>query len=293
VIPPWVDVDEYPFAVRALDVGDGVMRYVDEGTGDPILMVHGTPTWSFLYRHVVKGLRDRHRCLAPDNLGFGLSEKPPGIPYRPQDQARRLARFVDTLKLKDLTLVVHDFGGPIGLAYALDRPENVRRLILFNTWMWSFTGDRRYERAGRFLGSRVGRFLFERCGFSANVLFRQALADRRRYSWAIHRHYRRALGNAGRHVTWLYAREVLGSGVWYDSLWQRRERLRPIPALLVWGAKDPAFGAVLPRWREVFAHAEVLELADVGHAPPEERGPELVPIVARFLDDLRDEKERA
>jgi haloalkane dehalogenase len=293
VIPSWVDLDEYPFAVRALDVGEGVMRYVDEGTGGPILMVHGTPTWSFLYRHLIKGLRGRHRCVAPDNLGFGLSEKPPGIAYRPQDQARRLARLVDMLGLEDVTLVVHDFGGPIGLAYALDHPENVRRLVIFNTWMWSLAGDRRYERAGRFFGSRVGRFLFERWGFSPNVLFRQALGDRHRYSRAIHRHYRRALGNAGRHVTWLYAREVLGSGVWYDSLWQRRDRLRGIPALLVWGMKDPAFGTFLTRWREVFERAEVLELFDVGHAPPEERGPELVPVIGRFLDDPRNEGGRA
>ncbi len=101
-------------------------------------MVHGTPTWSFMYRHLIRDLSPRYRCIAPDHLGFGLSDRPAGWSYRPEDQARNLARLIETLGLKDLTLVVHDFGGPIGLAYALDHPENVRRLVLFNTWMWSF-----------------------------------------------------------------------------------------------------------------------------------------------------------
>jgi haloalkane dehalogenase len=86
-----------------------------------------------------------------------------------------------------------------------------------------------------------------------------------------------------RRATWRYAQAVLGSGRWYDELWQRRGRLRQHPALLIWGMKDPAFGTVLPRWRPVFEHAEVVELAEVGHAPPEERGPELVAVVERFL----------
>jgi len=76
----------------------------------------------------------------------------------------------------------------------------------------------------------------------------------------------------------------MGSSAWYDGLWQRRERLAGIPALLIWGLKDPAFATALPRWRTVFHDAEVVELPDVGHAPPEERGPESAALIARFLD---------
>jgi haloalkane dehalogenase len=280
VMPPWLDRREYPFESHWLDVGVGRVHYLDEGKGSPILMVHGTPTWSFLYRHLVKALRGRYRCIAPDNLGFGLSDRRAGWSYRPEDQARRLARLIDTLGLEDLTLMVHDFGGPIGLAYAIAHPERVRRLVLFNTWMWSFEDDRRIRRVGRVLGGALGRMLYERYAFSVRVMLRHAVADKRRYTREVERHYLAALDG---HATWVYARELLRSSAWYDSLWQRRARLAGIPALLPWGMRDPAFGAYLPRWLSVFERAQVLEL-DCGHAPPEERAPELLPILEGFLD---------
>lgn len=282
--PAWLDRDEYPFESCWLEVEAGRMHYVDEGDGAPIVMVHGTPTWSFLYRHLVKGLRGRYRCLAPDHLGFGLSDRPAAWSYRPQDQARNLGRFIETLGLKDLTLVVHDFGGPIGLAYALDHPENVHRLVLFNTWMWSLRGDRRLEWSARFFDTRLGRLLYERAGFSFRVLWRTAVKDARAHAPRIRAHYLVPLQDrATRHATWVYAHELLGASDWYGALWARRERIARIPALLAWGLKDPAFGAALPRWRSVFRRAEVLALTDCGHAPPEERAPEVLSVLERFL----------
>ena len=283
--PAWLDRDAYPFASHWVEIDGARMHYVDEGHGPTVLMVHGTPTWSFLYRHLVRALRDRYRCVVPDHLSFGLSDKPAGDAYRPQDQARRLGAFVDALGLKDVALVVHDFGGPIGLGWALEHPDAVRRLVVFNTWMWSFAGERRYERVGRVLASRLGRVLYERLGASLNLLFRRAIADRSRYTKAVHAQYAGPQREAAaRHATWIYARELMGSSAWYDGLWQRRERLAGIPALLIWGLKDPAFATALPRWRTVFRDAEVVELPDVGHAPPEERGPESAALIARFLD---------
>ena len=284
--PAWLDRAAYPFASRWIEIDGARMHYVDEGHGPTVLMVHGTPTWSFLYRHLVKGLCERFRCVVPDHLGFGLSDKPAGDAYRPQDQARRLGAFVDALGLKDASLIVHDFGGPIGLAYALDHPDQVRSLVLFNTWMWSLAGDRQYERVGGLLGGRLGRFLYERLSFSVNVLFRHAVADKTRYTRAVHAQYAAPFRDpAARHATWIYVRELMGSSGWYDALWQRRERLAAIPALLVWGMKDPAFAKLLPRWRAVLSQAEVVMWPKVGHAPPEERGPESAALVARFLDD--------
>jgi haloalkane dehalogenase len=284
VRPAWLDTRAYPFVSRAVDVDGLRVHYVDEGTGPTVLFVHGLPTWSFLWRHLIAGLRDRHRCVALDLPGFGLSDKPPGDAYRPEDQARRLAAFVEALGLKDFALIVHDFGGPIGLSLALDRPDAVRRLVLFNTWMWSLADDRQYARVGRLLSSPLGRLLYERLGLSVNVVWRHAVRDSS-YTRAVHRQYAAPLAEpAARHATWIYARELLGSSAWYDTLWARRARLAQIPALLVWGVRDPAFGKLLPRWRSVFERAEVLELADAGHAPQETRAPEIVPVVLRFLD---------
>jgi pimeloyl-ACP methyl ester carboxylesterase len=284
VRPAWLDTRAYPFESRTVELDGLRVHYVDEGTGPTVLFVHGLPTWSFLWRHLIAGLRDRHRCVALDLPGFGLSDKPASDAYRPEDQARRLAAFADALRLKDVALVVHDFGGPIGLSLALERPDSVSRLVLFNTWMWSLADDRRYARVGRWLSSRLGRVLYERVGFSVNVIWRHAVRDPS-YTRAVHRQYAAPLAEpAARHATWIYARELLGSSAWYETLWARRERLARIPALLVWGARDPAFAKLLPRWRSLFYRAEVLELADAGHAPQETRGREVVPVVARFLD---------
>ena len=114
-----------------------MLHYIDEGRGDPVVMVHGTPTWSFLYRHVVKGLSKNYRCIAPDHIGFGLSDKPQGWSYTIEAQAKNLQVLLDSLDLEDITLVVHDFGGPIGLSYAIENPEKVSRLVIMNTWLWS------------------------------------------------------------------------------------------------------------------------------------------------------------
>ncbi len=281
MIPPWVDRREYPFEPLGLDVEGGRLSYVDEGEGAPIVMVHGTPTWSFMYRHLIRALSPRYRCVAPDHLGFGLSERPADWSYRPSDQARNLARLIEALDLKDITLAVHDYGGPIGLAYALDHPENVRRLVLFNTWMWSFARDRHVEWPARILGGRLGRYLYEQRQFSVRVMLRHAVADRRRYTREVERHYLDALDG---HATWVYARELTGSSAWFDGLWARRDRIAGIPAILIWGMKDPAFARYLPRWRQVFEQAEVVQLADCGHAPPEERAPESLPFLTRFLE---------
>lgn len=281
----WPDRAEYPFAPHHFESGDGRMHYVDEGEGEPVVLVHGTPTWSFLYRHLIRALSRSHRVIAPDHLGFGLSEKPADAPYHPEDHARRLEALLEHLALEGITLVVHDFGGPIGLSYAVRHPGRVRRLVLFNTWMWSLAGDRSVERASRLLGGPVGRFLYTRLNFSPRVLIPALVGDRSRLSREAHRHYVEAFPSAKERVApWVFARELLGSAEWYDSLWGRRDRLREIPALIVWGMRDRAFGpAVLERWREALPGARVARIEGAGHLVQEEEGEALVPVIAGFL----------
>lgn len=142
-VPAWVDVSLFPFASRWMEVGDGRMHYLDEGAGRPVVFVHGAPAWSFLWRGAIRALRDRHRCIVPDLLGYGLSEQPHGFSYHPREQARCLAALLAHLDVRDATLVVHDWGGPIGLAWALEQPGRVRDVVLFNTWLWSVRGTLR------------------------------------------------------------------------------------------------------------------------------------------------------
>src|SRR3954451_10237190 len=126
----------YPFTPRRFDRHGIGLSYLDEGSGDPVVMLHGNPTWSFYYRNLVTQLRDRYRCIAPDHVGCGLSDKPPAdrYPYSLERRVTDLTALLDHLKLdRDVTLVMHDWGGVIGTAWAARFPERVKRLVLLNT----------------------------------------------------------------------------------------------------------------------------------------------------------------
>jgi len=283
--PAGVDRAAYPFDDKWKPLRAGRMHYVDEGAGEPIVFAHGTPTWSFEWRHLIRALSATHRCVAMDNLGFGLSERPRDFDYTPESHARVLRTFVDRLGLRDLTLVVHDYGGPIGLPLALEQSTIVRRLVLLNTWMWSFDDDPDMVRKGKIAGSRLGRLLYRYANFSLRVITPSAYADKRKLTTRIHKQYLapfRDIDSRGR-VLWPLARAILGSSEYYDSLWGQRERLREMPALIVWGAKDPAFQpSQLARWRSVLPEARVVELP-VGHWPHEEVPNEVNRAIEAFL----------
>ena len=293
--PDWLDRGEYPFAPRWLDLPAGRMHYVDEGAGAPLVFVHGTPDWSFGYRNVIKRLAGEFRCVAPDHLGFGLSDKPRGYAYSPTQQAGNLAALIERLDLRDVTLVLHDFGGPFGIAYALDNPANVRGLVLMNTWMWSLRGDPHFERAARLLAGRLGRFLYLRLNFSARVLMKYSVARRGALAPPIFRHYLRPLATpADRAGTWAYAQALLGASDWWDDLWRRRERLRNLPALILWGMRDPAFRPQdLARLETVFAHPHTVRLTDTGHFVPEEAPTHLATEIHTFASKLPSTEGRA
>ncbi len=284
--PAWLDRGEYPFQPRFLDLDAGRMHYVDEGEGPAVVLVHGTPVWSFLYRDLIKALSRTHRCIAPDHLGFGLSDKPAGWGYRPEDHARNLRELIERLGLRDITLVVHDFGGPIGLSYAVERPENVARLVVFNTWMWSLRENREAAQISGVMGGALGRFLYKRLNFSPRVLI-PAIAGERKIPPHIHRHYIDAAPTSqARHAMWVCARELVGSSDWYDSLWARRERIRSIPALLLWGLRDRGVQSGvfdLARWQGLFADARTVTYAGVGHFVQEEVAPQVAAEISTFL----------
>ena len=285
----WIDRDAYPFRSRWLELPDGKLHYIDEGDArdsEPILFVHGTPTWSFEYRHLVRALRAGHRCIAVDHLGFGLSDRPAGASYTPEAHAQRLRAFVDALGLRRFTLVVHDFGGPIALPLALDDPTRVARLVVLNSWMWSFADDAEMTRRARFASGALGRFLYRRLNASLRLIAPSAYGDRRKLTKAIHRQYLAPFPDAdGRErVLWALARALLGSSAFYDRLWQQRRRLAGVPTMIVWGMKDTAFRPhLLERWRRALPHAEVVELADAGHWPHEEAPDAVIAALAPFV----------
>lgn len=283
--PEWLDPTIYPFASHYLDLAMGRMHYVDEGQGEPIVFVHGTPTWSFLYRDLIKRLSARYRCVAPDQIGFGLSDKPASWTYRPADHTRNLAALIEHLGLRDLTLVVHDFGGPIGLGYAVDHPQNVARVVVFNSWMWSLADDPQARRADRLVRGALGKFLYTRLNASPRFLLPALWANKATLTPEVHRAYTAVhRGAQERMGMYQLARELLGSSDYYDDLWEQRAQLANIPALLLWGLKDVTFGPALGRWREAFPRAQVVTFPDAGHFVMEEEL-SVDEHVERFIDE--------
>jgi pimeloyl-ACP methyl ester carboxylesterase len=283
-VPAWLDTEAYPFAHHWAELPGGRrMHYLDEGAGETVLFVHGTPTWSFEWRHLVRGLSGTHRCVAPDLLGFGLSDRPRDFAYTPEAHAGALRQFVDALGLDAFTLVVHDYGGPIALPLALE--GRARRLVLLNTWMWSFVGDAGMEKAAKIAGGGLGRWLYRHLNFSLRVITPHAYGDRRKLTPAIHRQYLAPFADKWSRgaVLWPLAKAILGSSDHYDSLWRRREALAGTPTLIVWGMQDPAFQPPqLERWKTALPAARVVEL-DAGHWPHEERPDEVLAAVRDFL----------
>ncbi len=127
----------YPFQSRWAEIDGARVHYVDEGSGPPILMCHGNPTWSFLYRNVILGLRDRFRCVAVDYPGFGLSDRPEGYGYTAAEHAGVVGQLVDQLELEGFIVIGQDWGGPIGMSVATERAERVSGLAFMNTWYWT------------------------------------------------------------------------------------------------------------------------------------------------------------
>lgn len=282
--PSWLDQSEFPFTSRLFNQPDGAMQYVDEGQGEPLLFVHGNPSWSFEYRRLIRHFMREYRCIAPDHIGFGLSDKPTAASYLPQYHAENFARFVDALNLTDITLVVQDWGGPIALDYATRNPHRIRQIIAFNSWFFDVRDQTVLRRFSRIVGSAVGRALCLRFNFFPRVLMRASFADPSRLTKAIHAHYLAPFPTATtRKGTWVFPRAIVGESEWLDGLWSRREALAHIPTLLVWGMKDAAFSPLLATWQETFPNHQTVTLDDVGHNVAEEAGARLVEPVAAFL----------
>lgn len=268
--PLWLDTTLYPFTPRRFRTSEGEMSYLDEGEGPVLLFVHGTPSWSFEWRDVILEMRKSARCIAVDHLGFGLSDKPQ-TKLTPQDHARRLRALVEHLDLKDMTLVVHDFGGPIGLPLALEGGR-VSRVLICNTWMWDQSADPQLARIDSLVRSWLGRLLYKTFNFSPRVILPSALGKKTKLTKAQHRQYMAPFdARAEREGTYAMALALKGESAYYASLWNQRAALAKLPMHIVWGMQDPAFKPeLLARWQEALPHAQVTKLEGVGHFPAEE-----------------------
>ncbi|MEM6931355.1 MAG: alpha/beta fold hydrolase [Myxococcota bacterium] len=284
--PTWVDPERWPYPVQAHVDSDGAMAFVDVGPrdGPVVLMAHGTPTWSIEWAAVIDGLKDTARCIAIDHLGFGLSERP-DVGYAPEDHAQRFARFADHLDLHDVTLVVHDFGGPIALPWAVANPDRVRRIVIVNTFGWPLDDEPHIARPARMLGSGFGRWLYG--AFNLSIEFVASTAWKDRAHWrALVDQIRPVFPDpkSRKQVLWALAKSLLASTDHYAALEQGLRQLEPRPAFsVVWGTDDPAFPVSFrDRWLALLPGAERVDVS-AGHWPHVEEPSAVVEHLRRVL----------
>jgi haloalkane dehalogenase len=281
--PAWVPNRLYPFQDRYLHIGGSTVHYVDEGSGPTLLLLHGNPTWSFLYREVIIGLRGEYRCVAVDFPGFGLSAAPLGYGFTPAEHADVLARFVEELDLTGVTMMVQDWGGPIGFAVATRQPQRFIRFVIGNTWAWP-KADLGTQAFSRILGSPLGRYLIEQRNFFVETILPGGVR-RRRLSDEEMNAYRGPFPTPGsRRPVAVFPREILGSRPFLAEISEALPTLSDRRALVVWPTKDIAFREPeRKRWEALFPTHNTVQLEGAGHYMQEDAAADIVAAIADFV----------
>ena len=283
----------YPFTSHEMLLGAWRNHYLDEGPGggspEPLVMVHGNPTWSFYFRNLILPFRDRYRVIVPDHLGCGLSDKPQDYPYCLATHTANLVQLIKHLDLSGITLLVHDWGGAIGLGAALQLPERVARLVLLNTGAFPPPFIPWRIRACRI--PWLGTWAVRRLNLFARAALRMAVHKHSRMTPAVragllapydsweHRvaidRFVADIPTGPGHPTW----DVLA------DIERRLPSLADRPVQLVWGMRDWCFRpSCLERFLKLFPEAETHRLMDAGHYVVEDAHEQIVPLVQRFLE---------
>ena len=279
---------EYPFASNLIEVREGVqMHYVDEGVGPVILMLHGNPTWSFYYRNLIKGLTAKgYRCIVPDHIGCGLSDKPQDYPYTLEQRILDVAKLIDHLGVETFSLVVHDWGGAIGCGLAGRRPDAVEKIVLLNTA--AFLSKRIPLRIALikvpFVGEGVIRGLNGFAGPAAIMSVRKPLSN------AVKRGFLWPYSNwANRVAVWNFVkdiplRETHQTHTTLAKVEANLTKLADKDIQITWGAKDFCFNMHFhKRWLSIFPNAEDQVFRNCGHYVLEDGGVEVWTTVIDFL----------
>jgi haloalkane dehalogenase len=279
-----VDEKLYPFAHHFVDLPNSArVHYLDEGAGETIVFLHGNPTWSFLYRNIVKELRGNYRCVALDYPGFGLSEAPAGYDFLPRTHSQSVEQFFDALKLSNVTLMVQDWGGPIGLGMAGRRPELVKSLVIGNTWAWPMDDDPNTRRFSGLMGGSIGRFLGLNFNGIPHMFF--AIGARDSLDDEVFEMYLRPFRRPDRREpTVIFPREIIGSSEYLAEVDANLARIADRPALIVWGAKDGGFrAAARERFEQRFANHRTVVLETAKHFIQEDEPQRIAAEIRAFL----------
>lgn len=277
----------YPFDNRWLTTkSNHKIHYVDEGSGHPIIMVHGNPTWSFFYRNLIIGLRTTHRCIAPDHIGCGLSEKPQNYPYLLKNHIENLTTLVERLNLQKFHLIVHDWGGPIGLGMAQRFPERIGKITILNTAAWP--SHQIPKRISFCKNPLLSNFLIR--GLNAFARSATFMAVEKPLPPLVKKGYLFPYNNwHNRIATARFVQDIPLSPPHpsWETLKQVERGLSLFtnkPIMICWGAKDFCFNDLyLKEWLMRFLHAKLHRYPNAGHYLLEDASHEVLDSIKEFL----------
>jgi len=279
---------EYPFSSNFLTLPDQLKyHYIDEGKGDPIVMVHGNPTWSFTFRNLIKEFKKNSRVIVPDHIGCGPSDKPQDYTYQLKNHIDNLESLIDHLKLKKITLIVHDWGGAIGFGLATRNPENIKKIVLLNTA--AFRSQRIPFRIGLcrlpFFGEKIVRH------FNAFAWGATWMAVSKKLSPLIKEGYLLPYNNySNRVATSRFVQDIPleTDHPSYETLKTIEQNLPNLkcPKLILWGGKDFCFNKhFFDRWKEIYPQAESYYFEKAGHYIIEDAKNEIISKMKPFLNN--------
>lgn len=284
----------YPFQSRFMDIGGLKYHYIDEGRGEPVVMVHGNPTWSFYYRELIRSLNGRYRTIAPDHIGCGLSEKPDNntYDYKFKNRVDDLDALIDNLKIKEkITLVLHDWGGFIGMAYALRHPERIGRIVLMNTAAFLPPAGKRIPMTLKLIRGLKPLAILAVQGFNLfalGALFKNSYKglskDVKAGLIAPYNCWKNRIATL-KFVQDIHLIDHNPSFRLIQKLDQNLELLLDLPLLICWGKHDFVFDDdYLAEWKRRFPNAEVHRFTDAGHYVLEDVPEQIIPLVKDFLN---------
>jgi haloalkane dehalogenase len=273
---------QFPFESHFLSVLGFNLHYVDEGAGPVVLMLHGNPAWSFLYRRHIAALRGRYRCIAFDLAGFGLSEAPEGFSFLPKDHCTLISAALEALDIREATLVAHDWGGPIGIG-AMLATRRIGKLVLGNTWAWPVNGDLHFEWFSKLMGGPIGRLGSERFALFVNAVMPNSM-KRRKLTADEMRAYRAPFSGRSRKPMHIFPREITASGRWLATLETGLAGFKG-PSSFIWPENDIAFREKeLQHWRRLLPQASVTRIPRCGHFLWEDAREETLAALEKAID---------
>lgn len=280
-----VDQELFPYQSRYLELQNGArIHYIDEGKGPTLLLLHGNPTWSFLYRDIIDELKNEFRLIAPDYPGFGLSSAPQNYGFTAAEQSRAMSEFVQKLDLQNIGIMVQDWGGPIGFGLALLNPERVSRFIIGNTWAWPL------ERKGQktfssLMGGWPGQFAAWCCNGIVRFFMARgvvtALDDK------VLAMYTAPFANRDkRKQTHIFPDQLSAAKPFLSKIYQHINSLSDRSVLIVWGTQDFAFQKPERiHFESIFPNHKTVLLENAGHFIQEDAPKEIADAIRMFYQN--------